>query len=129
MILWFYLVRREQRNARDVGLFGHQQSWIDIDGASIADDNHATLLPFQYLNIIVQVDVGDHLEHELNAVRIQCLYLLHIVGLFVIEDVVGALLFDQVEAGRAASRADHTHAMRFGQLSGSDADSTRRAMH
>lgn len=129
MILWFYLVRREQRNARDVGLFGHQQSWIDIDSASIADDNHATLLPFQYLNIIVQVDVGDHLEHELNAIRIKRLYFLHIVGLFVIEDVVGALLFDQVETARASSRADHTHAMRFGQLSGSDADSARRAMH
>ena len=49
-----------ESDSTNTRLFRHQQSRIDVDRASIANDDNSSNLRSEQLQIIVQIDVRQH---------------------------------------------------------------------
>src|SRR5258706_11944864 len=81
-----------QGHAADVGVAGHRLPRVDLDAASIAHDHDAAIAR-QHRQILVEVDVGEHLDDRIYAAAAgQSHQLFEVVGGGVVEDVVGAFL-------------------------------------
>ena len=100
-----------ESDSTNTRLFRHQQSRVDVDRASIPNDDNSSNLRSEQLQVIVQIDVGQHFNDQIHALpTVRCLlfgrvavsyqqkyhvshsYLLQVSLLLVIESEISALL-------------------------------------
>src|SRR5262245_3590438 len=117
----------EQRHAEDRRILVHGQSRIDLHHAAVADD-HDTSPHGDDPEILLEVDVGKHLEHHVDASATgQAHHLVEVTWRGVVDDMMRALLHHEPPATVRPGRADHGHASRPRELDGSDPDAAARA--
>ena len=84
----------------------------------------------QHVEVVVQVHVRQHLEHDVHAASVrQRRHLLQVAGVAVVQRMVRALRAYQREALLGARRRDHRQAMRARHLDGGRAHAAAAAVH
>src|SRR5206468_4287011 len=125
-----HLFRRRvpECQAEDRRVFPHGPARIDLDGPTVADDDDAAEAR-HHVDVLLEVDVREHLEDHVRAVVAGELHeLLEIVGCRVIEDLVSAVLLDEPAPALGSGGADDGHAVGHGELNRRDADAARGAV-
>ena len=118
----------EQRHAEDDSIPAHRVAGIDLDTPATADHDDPPMLG-KHAEVLVEVDVGQHLDDEIDASPCRRLHdVIDVLLSAVIDDDLRAVLAHSGQAFLGAARADHPEAMSARQLDGCDADGTGGAM-
>src|SRR5204862_8264569 len=92
------LGRVEQGHATNVGVISHGAAGVDLDAAAGADDDDAAA-PGQDVEVLVEVDVGEHLDDDVDAAAVGEPHQVVEVGRrSMVEDVVSAVVGDESAA-------------------------------
>lgn len=110
-----------ERDAVDLAVAEHEVARVDLDVASVADDDDATE-GSQHGDVLLKVDVGQHLQDDVDApASCQLFELLQVVRALVVQGVVRSVVQHELAPGFGARGGDDRHADGSGQLDGSNA--------
>src|SRR5581483_7428608 len=116
-------------NAVDHRVLRHRASRVELERPAVADDDDATVAG-QHIEILLEVRVGQILDDDVGPAPVrEPADLVEVSGRRVIEDMMGALLADELASALGARRPDDGEPDRVRQLHGRHADATAGAVH
>src|SRR5207253_5222609 len=93
----------------DGGAAAHEFAGVDRDFTTVADDDHAAAAGQKFC-IVGQVHIGEHFENDVHTAAAGGLqYPLLITRLAVIENLMRALAFYEVDTDRKSTRLNSSH--------------------
>jgi len=117
-----------ESGALDDGFLEHGEPRGEVQAAAAADDDHPAVNG-EGVEVLLQVDVGLHLDDHRNAVSVGDLrQFVEVAGFAVVDDVLGACGADEICSRAGARRADDHGSGIVGKLRGVDADAAACAV-
>src|SRR6185436_13168153 len=102
-----------QGHTEDGAVFAHSQTRVDLDRPAAADDHDSPVFGDER-QVAIEVDVGGHLDHQIDATAVGRAHdLVGVARRPVIDDHVGPVIANDGESLVGAAAADDAQAVRM----------------